>query len=116
MTNEEVLQKILDRLDGIEKKQTSLGEGQKNSEKNFSSLERGQKNIEQRFTPLEQGQKNLEQRFTLLEQAQKNSEKRLKIYIKKSESVIVKHFDDRLGDHEKRIKRVENHLKLPQIV
>lgn len=44
----------------------------------------------------------------------KASEKRMINQLKKTESVIVQHFDRRVGDHEKRITRIEDHLNLPR--
>ena len=39
------------------------------------------------------------------------SEKRLKRQLKKMESAIVLHFDSRAGDHEKRIRRLEEQVE-----
>ncbi len=39
------------------------------------------------------------------------SEKRLKRQLKKMESAIVLHFDNRVGDHEKRIRRLEEQVE-----
>ncbi len=39
--------------------------------------------------------------------------KRVEQQIKNSESSIVLHFDNRVGDHEKRIGKIEDHLGFP---
>ncbi|MDN5303081.1 MAG: hypothetical protein PWQ60_2595 [Thermoanaerobacteraceae bacterium] len=56
---EEILKKILEKVDGIENSVTELKEGQKRLEERQAKLEEGQKRLEERQVKLEEGQKEI---------------------------------------------------------